>query len=75
MILSSRLLGASSIYFSLAGSLPSIIAPKPSITKFTNNKCVTLSGSSTPKNGAIALTTTAATLITNWNLQNFNILW
>ena len=74
IIPSSRLLGASFIYFESAGSFPSIIAPSPSITRFTNNKCVTFNGSSIPKNGATALTTTAVTLITNWNLQNFKIL-
>ena len=74
-MLSSLLLGFSRIYFSSAGSLPSMIAPRLSITRLTNSKCVTLSGSSTPKNGAIALTITAVTLITSWNLQNFKILW
>ena len=64
-MLSSLLLGFSNIYFSNAGSLPSIIAPSPSITRFTNNKCVTLGGSSMPKKGLIALTITAATLITS----------
>ena len=56
-------------------SAPKAKAPRPSITKFTNNKCVTFKGSSTPKNGEIALTITAVTLITSWNLQNFKILW
>ena len=74
-MLSSRRRGGSDIYRSWAGSLPSMMAPKPSITRFTNSRWVTFRGSSTPKKGAIALTTTAATLMTSWNLQNFRILW
>ena len=52
-----------------------MMAPRPSITRFTNSRWVTFRGSSTPKKGAMALTTTAATLITSWNLQNFRMLW
>ena len=75
MMLSSRRRGFSLIYRARAGSLPSMMAPRPSMTRFTKSRWVTFSGSSTPKKGAMALTTTAATLMTSWNLQNFRILW
>ena len=67
-------LGFSNIYFLSAGSEPKAKAPSPSITKLIHSICVILSGSSIPKNGAIAQTATAPTFIVNWNLINFKIL-